>query len=87
MNTEKSEIKWRIMVAFLSMVFLLGQSYIYLTVSFDRVLTPLAEIPQTQSFVRDALLDVWSGMLIWPFMLFMLILSEVLSIWRARRQQ
>ena len=74
------------MVASLSMIFLLVQSYVYLTISFDSVLTPLAEFPQTQSYVRDALLDVWSDMLIWPFMLFMLILAEILAIWRARRR-
>ena len=74
------------MVASLCMIFLLVQSYIYLTFSFDSVLTPLAELPQTQSYVKDALLDVWSEMLIWPFMFFMLILTEVLAIWRARRR-
>ena len=73
------------MLAFLSMVFLVVQSYVFLKISIESVLTPLAEYPKTQSYVHEALLDVWSNMLIWPFMLFMLILAELIVIWRARR--
>jgi hypothetical protein len=86
MRPEKSEIKWRIMVASICMIFLVVQSYVYLTFKFDSFLTPFVDYPTTHSFVRDALLNVWSGMLVWPFILFMLILSEILAILRARRR-
>ena len=82
---EQSEIKWRIVIATLFIVFFFAQTYVFFALSLESVLAPLAVMPETQSYTRDALLDVWSKMLIWPFMLFMLILAEIHAIWRARR--
>lgn len=58
------------------------QSYLFVTKNFNDVLMPFAEHPQILSFVQAALWGVWLKMLIWPILLFLVL---VLTIFRMKK--
>ena len=65
------------------LVLFAGQSYLFVTKTFCRFLKPFAEHPELHSYIHDALWDVWSRMLIWPFLLFTWLVAEVIKNWKG----
>lgn len=82
-----SETGSKVLFTVLCLIFFAGQSYIFITRTFPNVSKPFASSFEVQSFVQDALWDVWLRMLIWPALLFMILTIEIISLWKKKRGQ
>lgn len=80
MSKSISRINSHLIFGVISLILFSGQTYIFITMTFQNILKPFAELPQIHSFVQEAIWDVWLRMLIWPILLFVLLLATIIRM-------
>jgi hypothetical protein len=79
-----SEKNSRIIFGVMCLILFSGQTYLFVTKTFFEFLRPFAEHPEIHSYVREALWDVWSKMLIWPVLLFIVVFTDVIRLRKGK---
>jgi len=68
----------------LCLILFSGQSYLFITKTFCGILKPFAEHPEIYSFVKEGLWDTWLKMLIWPTLLFIVLIGDLIKMRKSK---
>lgn len=70
-------MKYQIYFLFVCLSIFMAQTYVLITRTMDIYLAPFSQSENVYALVQEALWHVWSGMLIWPSLLFVVLVTLI----------
>ena len=74
MTGNFSELIAYVVLTALCSILFIGQTLIYLAHKFDEIVKPFIQNQTVQEYVLESTKDIWRELLIWPALVFMLLL-------------
>ena len=73
-------IKYHVYFSAICLLIFIGQTYVFATRTVEAYLVPFTESQSVYVLVHDALWSIWSGMLIWPALLFVVLITSIIEV-------
>ena len=81
-----SEYFFHAIVALMLLVIFIGQSYLMVQHRFSALVAPFESHPEILTHIEEGLWGVWASMLIWPALLFMVLVLDLIRIKKSEKR-